>query len=64
MISNLELYGTEKVPPIPKEIALGRIELLKANLETIDIADSGKTKLVVDAIKFWQRLGALEEVGI
>ena len=64
MITNLELYGTEVVPPIPREVAEARIKLLQVHLKEVDIGNCYLTKKITDAIKFWSRLAGLEEVGI
>ena len=64
MISNLELYGTNDVPPVPKEVALERIVLLKKHLKTIDVSNSYTTKLILDAIDHWTKLANLADVGV
>jgi len=69
MITNLELYGTDNVPPVPKEVADKRIEMLKANLAT-DVRkhyseqDNHIQSEILKAIRFWQRLSNQEETGL
>lgn len=63
--SNLKHYGTTKVTPIPKDIVLERITLLESYLETLIEKhfmehDNASIYRVVEDIKFWKRLGALE----
>jgi hypothetical protein len=69
MLTNLELYGTEDVPPVPKEVANERIILLKENLikqlklPTEEQSSHTQTK-IVEGIKFWRKLSDQEDVGI
>jgi len=69
MLSNMELYGTEDVPPIPIEIALERQLLLRRHLKA-EVAKPLKEQNnhiqneILKAIKFWGRLAGVEEVGL
>ena len=69
MISDKELYGTENVPPVPKEIADKRIDLLMDNLERelakpFDEQDPFIEYEIMKAIRFWRKLSKQEAVGL
>lgn len=59
MTSNLELYGTEDVPPIPAKVADDRIELLNKHLKAL-LAMPYKVRPnitpISNAIDFWEKL--------
>lgn len=62
----MELYGTDDVPKIPKEVADARISLLKEHLSLILSngvmnADSHRVKKILQAIKFWETMREGEE---
>lgn len=69
MISNYELYGTEDVPPVPKEVAIERLILLKArlsylvNLPFMEQRPSLENE-VLKAMEFWRKMSNMEEAGI
>jgi len=58
--SNTYLYGTEDVPPIPKEVIDARIALLTTHmgklLEEPYAIGTTRVKAVSDAIDFWEKL--------
>ncbi len=61
MLSNYELYGTDDVPQIPKEIANERIELLNIHLDKLLAVhylkqDQVLINNVLDAKKHWAKL--------
>ena len=61
MLSNYELYGTDDVPQIPKEIANERIELLNTHLDKLLAVhylkqDQVLINNVLDAKKHWAKL--------
>lgn len=60
MQSNEYLYGTDDVPPIPKEVIDGRIKLLKEHLDKLleepFAIGSTRVKDVYNAINFWSKL--------
>ena len=69
IISNKLLYGTDHVPPIRKEDADARIEMLKLNLER----EMSKPTMcqnnfiqyeILRAIKFWQKMSNQEDTGL
>jgi hypothetical protein len=69
MITNLELYGTEDVPPVPKAVANERITLLRLHLEKLRALpfehQQNYTEVkVIEAIAFWKKLSDQEDVGI
>jgi hypothetical protein len=69
MIRNKELYGTDDVPPIPKEIADERMVLLQANLEReVDKPFSEHNPSlqleIMKAIRFWKKLSRQEDAGL
>ncbi len=66
MITNLELYGREDVPPIPEHVANFRIALLKENLKKLTSVhwtaqDNSVINNIIKAIGFWERLRDGEE---
>jgi len=67
MRTNRELYGTDDVPVIPKEVANERLELLKSNLSgLIEIhymeQDNDLICAVQRAIGHWTKLRDGEEI--
>lgn len=58
MLTNIQLYGTEDVPPINKEDCNRRIAMLKAHRAMIyDKAEANYILVKIDeAIKFWTRM--------
>ena len=61
MLSNLELYGTEDVPLVPKETCDRRLELLKIHMRKLlsvhYMNQDNQTMNEVDhAIKHWTQL--------
>jgi len=67
MRTNRELYGTDDVPVIPKEVANERLELLKSNLSgLLEVhymhQDNDLINAVQRAIKHWERLRDGEEI--
>ena len=61
MINNLELYGTEDVPTIPRETADKRIQLLKRRLAELMMVhwsnrDNHTINKVLEGITFWTQL--------
>lgn len=60
MISNLELYGTNYVPTVPKEVADARLALLKNRLEEVMSVkphwDSNLVGKILKAQDFWRKL--------
>ena len=69
MLSNLELYGTEDVPPVPKFVADERIEILEHHLEeqlALPFQEQNnftQTKILV-AIRFWKKMSNQEDTGL
>jgi len=67
MLTNKELYGTEDVPLVPKEVCNTRLELLKermAELLSVHylVQDNSTINEVEKAIKFWTTLRDTQEV--
>jgi len=61
MLTNKELYGTEDVPLVPKEVCNTRLELLKERMaELLSVnymwQDNSTINEVEKAIKFWTTL--------
>jgi len=58
--SNQYLYGTDDVPPIPKEVINARVALLKGHLNKLleepYAIGTTRVKDVSDAINFWEML--------
>ena len=68
-MTNYELYGTEDVPPIPKEVAMQRITLLQKNLDRelqrpFKEQNSYKVSQILKAIDFWSKMAKLNDVGV
>ncbi len=66
MLTNLELYGTKDVTPIPKKIVSERIALLEVHLTLLQATsmvnrEHHLIKQVSDAITHWTKLGADNE---
>lgn len=66
-MTNMELYGTDNVPPVPKEVAEARIDLLQSRLRVL-LKDSWNgeqvsydIRKVLQAIDFWQQMSTGEE---
>ena len=69
MLTNLELYGRDDVPPVPKNIADERIEMLRENLKIqlempLKKQSSYLQTRILEGIKFWQKLSNQEDAGI
>ena len=69
MLTNLELYGTDKVPPVPVSVANERIALLQANLSVhikLPLKEQSSYTIckILDGISFWRKLSCQEEVGL
>jgi hypothetical protein len=69
LLANLELYGTEDVPPIPKHIADERIALLKEHLSVLRSLPFMEQKPhieyeVLKAMRHWKQLSNQEDVGL
>ena len=69
MLSNEILYGTDDVPPIPKEVADARIELLRENLKReMDkplMRQNNNTQYqILKAIRFWYKVSNREDMGL
>lgn len=65
MMTNLELYGTNDVPNVPKEIANERLRLLKKHLATVMSGDEWDTNIVNRILKaqlYWTKLRDGEEL--
>ena len=62
MLTNLELYGTEDVPAVPKATANARIALLRQNLKR-NRKNYTEVK-IIEAIRFWQKLSHQEDTGV
>ena len=69
MLTNKTLYGCDHVPPIRKEDADARIEMLKLNLER----EMSKPVMnqsnfiqyeILKAIRFWKRMSNQEDTGL
>lgn len=60
MKTNLHLYGTEDVPPLPRKAINARIKLLKEHMNELLKAPNavGTTRVndVVAALNFWEKL--------
>ena len=61
MLSNLELYGTEDVPVIPKEVCDERLKLLRNRLEELMSShymnrDNNAINNVLKVQEHWKRL--------
>jgi len=61
MLTNLELYGTEDVPKVPRGVCDKRIGLLRNRLgDLLSVHfmshDNNSINEVQKAIKFWQQL--------
>ena len=66
MLTNLELYGTNDVPPVPKDVCNVRIDLLKEKLlEEGKVhymnQDNNKLNTLIKGIDFWTKLRDGEE---
>ena len=69
MLSNKLLYGTDDVPPIPKEVADERVELLRENLKReMDkplMRQNNNTQYqILKAIRFWYKVSNREDMGL
>jgi hypothetical protein len=69
MLSNMDLYGTDDVPPISKEDANKRIALLEKRLAfltslPLKVQSSYTETKVIEAIRFWKRLSNQEDAGL
>ena len=69
MLSNSQIYGTEDVPPVPKEVADERIRLLRLNLKKnmdmpMEEQSTWTQTRILDAISFWRKLSHQEDVGL
>ena len=69
MLTNLELYGTENVPPVPKKVADDRIALLqrhlKGGMDKQPLEQKSYTQFkIIEAIRFWRKLSNQEDTGV
>lgn len=60
-MTNLELYGTEDVPPIPADICNERIRMLDERLfdelaKPVYTQDGFLIKKIGDSIRFWKKM--------
>lgn len=60
--SNEYLYGTHKVPEIPADVIMRRVELLDEHLgELLEVPymqrDLKRVRAVEKAIRFWEKIG-------
>jgi hypothetical protein len=67
MRNNIELYGTNDVPLVPKEVANERLELLNSNLSGLlevhyMYQDNDLIREVQKAIRHWTQLRDGEEI--
>ena len=61
MISNMELYGTEDIPLVPKEVCNGRLDLLLIHLKKLMSVhymdqDTYTINKILEAQNFWKKL--------
>ena len=69
MLTNLELYGTDNVPPVPKKVANDRIALLQMHLKVETdkppLEQKNYTQVkIIEAIRFWRKLSNQEDTGV
>lgn len=69
MLTNIELYGTDHIPPIRKSDADVRIEMLELNLERemskpMMEQNNYKQSCILKAIRFWKRMSNQEDTGL
>jgi len=61
MITNLELYGTENVPKVPKKVCNERLALLEVHLKKVMSKhwmehDNHTINLILSAKRHWAKL--------
>ena len=69
MLDNRTLYGTDHVPPIRKEDADARIEMLQLNLERemskpVMCQNNFIQYEILKAIRFWKMMSNQEDTGL
>jgi len=69
MITNKTLYGTDDVPPIPKDIAQKRIDLLYSNLrrevnKPFKEQNAYLQAQILKAMGFWKKMANMEDAGL